>query len=96
MTADFITPVIDDAFTWGKVAATNAVSDIYAMGAKPLMAINLVGWNSEELPTELLSEVLEGANQVAEEAGFVIAGGHTVEDPEPKFGLAVVLSLIHI
>ena len=90
MTADFITPVIDDAFTWGKVAATNAVSDVYAMGAKPLMAINLVGWNSEELPTELLSEVLEGANQVAEEAGFVIAGGHTVEDPEPKFGLAVV------
>ena len=90
MTADFITPVIDDALTWGKVAATNAVSDIYAMGAKPLMAINLVGWNSEELPTELLSEVLEGANQVAEEAGFVIAGGHTVEDPEPKFGLAVV------
>lgn len=90
MTADFITPVIDDALTWGKVAATNAVSDIYAMGAKPLMAINLVGWNSEELPTELLSEVLEGANQVAEEAGFVIAGGHTVEDPEPKFGLAIV------
>ncbi len=90
MTADFITPVIDDAFTWGKVAATNAVSDIYAMGAKPLMAINLVGWNSEELTTELLSEVLEGANQVAEEAGFVIAGGHTVEDPEPKFGLAVM------
>ena len=90
MTADFITPVIDDALTWGKVAATNAVSDVYAMGAKPLMAINLVGWNSEELPIELLSEVLEGANQVAEEAGFVIAGGHTVEDPEPKFGLAIV------
>ena len=90
MTADFITPVIDAALTWGKVAATNAVSDVYAMGAKPLMAINLVGWNSEELPIELLSEVLEGANQVAEEAGFVIAGGHTVEDPEPKFGLAIV------
>ena len=90
MTADFITPVIDDALTWGKVAATNAVSDVYAMGAKPLMAINLVGWNSEERPIELLSEVLEGANQVAEEAGFVIAGGHTVEDPEPKFGLAIV------
>ena len=90
MTADFITPVIDDALTWGKVAAANAVSDVYAMGAKPLMGINLVGWNSEELSTELLSEVLEGANQVAEEAGFVIAGGHTVEDPEPKFGLAIV------
>ena len=90
MTADFITPVIDDALTWGKVAAANAVSDIYAMGAKPLMAINLVGWNSEELPMELLSEVLEGANQVADEAGFVIAGGHTVEDPEPKFGLAIL------
>ncbi len=90
MTADFITPVIDDALTWGKVAAANAVSDVYAMGAKPLMGINLVGWNSEKLSTELLSEVLEGANQVAEEAGFVIAGGHTVEDPEPKFGLAIV------
>ncbi len=90
MTADFITPVVDDALTWGKVAAANAVSDVYAMGAKPLMGINLVGWNSEELSTELLSEVLEGANQVAEEAGFVIAGGHTVEDPEPKFGLAIV------
>ena len=90
VTADFITPVVDDPRTWGKVAAANAVSDIYAMGAKPLLALNLLGWNSEKLSLDLLSEVLEGANEIAAKGGFVIAGGHTVEDPEPKFGLAVV------
>ncbi len=90
VTADFITPVVDDARTWGRVAATNAVSDVYAMGGRPLLALNLVGWNSEELSTDLLAEVLLGAQDVADAAGFVIAGGHTVDDPEPKFGLAVV------
>ena len=90
VTADFITPVIDDARTWGRVAAANAVSDVYAMGGRPLLALNLVGWNSEELSTELLGEVLLGAQDVADAGGFVIAGGHTVDDPEPKFGLAVV------
>ncbi len=90
VTADFITPVVDDARTWGRVAAANAVSDVYAMGGRPLLALNLVGWNSEELSTDLLGDVLLGAQDVADAGGFVIAGGHTVDDPEPKFGLAVV------
>ena len=90
VTADFITPVVDYPRIWGQVAAANAVSDIYAMGGKPLLGLNLVGWNSSELPTDLLSEVLLGAQDIAEQAGFAIAGGHTVDDPEPKFGLAVV------
>lgn len=90
VTADFITPVVDDARTWGRVAAANAVSDVYAMGGTPLLALNLVGWNVEELSTDLLGEVLAGGHEIAREAGFVIAGGHTVDDPEPKYGLAVV------
>ena len=89
-TADFITPVVDDARTWGRIAATNAVSDVYAMGGRPLFALNLVGWNVDELPTELLAEVLSGAAEVGADCGFVTVGGHTVDDPEPKFGLAVV------
>ena len=89
-TADFITPVVDDARTWGRIAAANAVSDVYAMGGRPLFALNLVGWNVDELPTELLSEVLAGAAEVGADCGFVTVGGHTVDDPEPKFGLAVV------
>lgn len=89
-TADFITPVVDDARTWGRVAATNAVSDIYAMGGRPLFGLNLVAWNRDELPLELLTEVLAGASDVAAAGGWVIAGGHSVDDPEPKFGLAVV------
>ena len=90
VTADFITPVVDDARWWGRVAAANAVSDVYAMGGRPLLALNLVGWNAAELSNDLLVEVLSGAEEVASEGGFVIAGGHTVDDPEPKFGLAVV------
>lgn len=89
-TADFITPIVDDARTWGRVAAVNAVSDVYAMGGRPLFALNLVCWNSAELPTELLGEVLEGAAEVAAECGYAIIGGHTVDDPEPKFGQSVV------
>ncbi len=88
-TADFITPVVDDARVWGRVAATNAVSDVYAMGGRPLFALNLVGWNVEALPTSLLGEVLAGGQDVAVAAGFVIAGGHTIDDPEPKYGMAV-------
>ena len=88
-TADFITPVVDDARTWGRVAAANSVSDIYAMGARPLFALNLVGWNTDALPTSLLGEVLAGGQDIATEAGFVIAGGHTIDDPEPKYGMAV-------
>jgi selenide,water dikinase len=89
-TADFITPVVDDARTWGRIAATNAISDVYAMGGRPLMALNLVGWNTDELDTELLGEVLEGAIDVARHDGFLVVGGHTTDDPEPKFGLAVL------
>ncbi len=90
VTTDFLTPVVDDARAWGAVAATNAVSDVYAMGGRPLLALNIVCWNDEELSNEVLGEVLAGAQDVAVRAGFVIAGGHTVTDPEPKFGLAVV------
>lgn len=89
-TADFITPVVDDARTWGRVAAANAVSDVYAMGGRPLLALNLVGWNTEALSSELLSEVLAGGQDIAEAAGFVVAGGHTIDDPEPKYGMAVI------
>ena len=89
-TVDFITPVVDDARTWGRVAAANSVSDVYAMGGRPLFALNLVGWNTDELSSELLSEVLAGGEDVAAAGRFVVAGGHTIDDPEPKYGMAVV------
>ena len=89
-TTDFITPIVDDPRVWGRIAAANAVSDVYAMGGRPLLALNLVGWNSEELGTDVLVAVLEGAAEAAVEGGWVTVGGHTVEDPEPKFGMAVV------
>ena len=88
-TVDVITPIVDDARIWGRVAATNSVSDVYAMGGRPLFALNIVGWNSAELPEQQLTELLAGASEVAAENGFVIAGGHTIDDPEPKFGLSV-------
>lgn len=90
LTADFITPVVDDARTWGRIAATNAVSDVYAMGGRPLLALNLVAWNSDELSSELLAEVLAGGEDAARACGFVVGGGHTVDDPEPKYGMAVL------
>jgi selenide,water dikinase len=90
LTTDFITPIVDDPRMWGRIAAANAVSDVYAMGGRPLLALNLVGWNSEELGTDVLVAVLEGAATAASEGGWVTVGGHTVEDPEPKFGMAVV------
>ena len=89
-TADFITPLVDDAATWGRIAAANSVSDVYAMGGRPLLAINLVAWNRDELSPDLLGQVLAGAAEIASDGGFVIGGGHTVDDPEPKFGLAVI------
>lgn len=90
VTADFITPVVDDARDWGRVAAANAVSDVYAMGGRPLLALNLVCWNTEELSTDLLGDVMQGGHDIAAECGFVVAGGHTVDDPEPKYGMAVI------
>jgi selenide, water dikinase len=89
-TTDLITPVVNDARTWGRIAATNAVSDVYAMGGRPLFALNLVAWPADELSTELLTEVLTGGVEVGTECGFAVVGGHTVDDPEPKYGLAVV------
>jgi len=90
VTADFITPVVDDARDWGRVAAANAVSDVYAMGGRPLLALNLVCWNTDELSTDLLGDVMQGGHDIANECGFVVAGGHTVDDPEPKYGMAVI------
>lgn len=88
VTADFFTPIVDDPYTFGAVAAANALSDVYAMGGVPLLAINLVAF-PPELP-EALSEVLRGAAKKLHEAGVVLAGGHTIQDREPKYGLAVV------
>lgn len=88
-TADFFTPVVDDAYDWGRIAAANALSDIYAMGGRPVVAINLVGWPREVLPLELMTEVLRGGLAVASEAGCPVIGGHSIDDPEPKYGMAV-------
>jgi selenide, water dikinase len=88
-TADFFTPVVDDAFDWGRIAAANALSDVYAMGGVPVVAINLVGWPRDVLPMELLTEVLRGGLAVASEAGCPVIGGHSIDDPEPKYGMAV-------
>ncbi|QBF47753.1 selenide, water dikinase SelD [Janibacter limosus] len=88
-TSDFFTPVVDDPYDWGRIAAANAVSDIYAMGGDPIMAINLVAWPRELLPTELLTEVLRGGLDVATEAGFPVLGGHSIDAPEPIYGMAV-------
>ncbi|WP_340540906.1 selenide, water dikinase SelD [Nocardioides sp. GXZ039] len=88
-TADFFTPVVDDPYDWGRIAAVNALSDIYAMGGRPVVAINLVGWPREVLSMELLTEVLRGGLEAGRAAGCPVLGGHTVDDPEPKYGMAV-------
>jgi selenide,water dikinase len=88
-TADFFTPVVDDAYDWGRIAAANALSDVYAMGGRPVVAINLVGWPRDVLPLELMTEVLRGGLAVGSEAGCPVIGGHSIDDPEPKYGMAV-------
>jgi selenide,water dikinase len=88
-TADFFTPVVDDAYDWGRIAAANALSDVYAMGGEPLVAVNLLAWPRERIPFELAAEVLRGGADVCLEAGAHLAGGHSIDDPEPKYGLAV-------
>lgn len=93
MTADFITPVVDDAYTWGAIAATNSISDIYAMGGRPLIALNIVGF-PKDMPPEIGQKVIQGGLDAAKDANLLIVGGHTVQDEEPKFGLAV-LGLVH-
>ncbi|MFJ8098384.1 selenide, water dikinase SelD [Streptomyces griseofuscus] len=88
-TADFFTPVVDDPYDWGRIAAANALSDVYAMGGRPVLAVNLLAWPRDRLPFELAREVLRGGLDIATEAGCHIGGGHSVDDPEPKYGMAV-------
>lgn len=89
-TVDFFTPIVDDAYDFGRIAAANAFSDVYAMGARPLLALNLVGWPRDKLPYELLGDVLRGGADIAREAGAFVLGGHSVDDPEPKYGMVVI------
>lgn len=88
-TLDFFTPIVDDPYDFGAIAAANALSDIYAMGAKPLFALNIVGFPEDTLPMHVLEDILKGAQDKAAEAGIGILGGHTIEDPEPKYGMVV-------
>jgi selenide,water dikinase len=88
-TADFFTPVVDDAYDFGRIAAANALSDIYATGGRPIMSVNLVGWPRDLLPIELLGEVLRGGLDICRQAQCHVAGGHSIDDPEPKYGMAV-------
>ena len=88
-TVDFFTPIVDDPFDWGRIAAANAFSDVYAMGGKPVTALNLVAWPVQELSLDLLARVLEGGATVARQAGVAVVGGHSIHDPEPKYGMAV-------
>jgi selenide,water dikinase len=88
-TTDFFMPIADDAFDFGRIAATNAISDIYAMGGRPLMAIAILGWPVNTLPAQIAAQVLDGGRQACSDAGIVLAGGHSIDCPEPVFGLAV-------
>ncbi|MEU7484882.1 selenide, water dikinase SelD [Streptomyces sp. NPDC042319] len=88
-TADFFTPVVDDPYDWGRIAAANALSDVYAMGGCPVLAVNLLSWPRDLLPVELARQVLRGGLDVAAQAGCPVGGGHSVDDPEPKYGMAV-------
>ncbi|MBJ6724364.1 selenide, water dikinase SelD [Geomonas sp. Red875] len=93
-TVDYFTPVVDDPYLFGQITAANSLSDIYAMGAKPLFALNIAGFPSEVLPLDVLSRILQGGADKAAEAGVPIIGGHTIKDPEPKYGMAVT-AVIH-
>ncbi|HLI79200.1 MAG TPA: selenide, water dikinase SelD, partial [Candidatus Binataceae bacterium] len=88
-TVDFFTPVVDDPYTYGQIAAANAMSDVYAMGGRPITALNLVCWPQSGLPREMLNDILRGGSDKAKEAGAVIVGGHSVADEEVKYGMAV-------
>jgi selenide,water dikinase len=89
-TADFFTPIVDDPYTFGRIAATNALSDVYAMGGRPVSALNLVAFPLESLGVDVLGEILRGGADAVSSAGASIVGGHSIDDPEPKYGLAVV------
>ncbi|WOG27371.1 selenide, water dikinase SelD [Endozoicomonas sp. 8E] len=88
-TTDFFMPIVDDPFDFGRIAATNAISDIYAMGGKPMMAIAILGWPVNRLPPEIAAKVVDGGRQACADAGIPLAGGHSIDAPEPIFGLAV-------
>ncbi|HLT63150.1 MAG TPA: selenide, water dikinase SelD, partial [Pseudohongiella sp.] len=88
-TTDFFMPIADDPFDFGRIAATNAISDIYAMGGRPLMAIAILGWPISKLAPEIAAQVVDGGRQACSDAGIVLAGGHSIDCPEPVFGLAV-------
>ncbi|MDV6012881.1 selenide, water dikinase SelD [Haloechinothrix sp. LS1_15] len=90
LTTDFFTPIVDDAYDWGRIAATNALSDVYAMGGTPIIAVNLTAWPANDVPMEQLSDVLRGGADIAREASCFVGGGHTIDDPIPKYGMAVV------
>jgi len=94
LTVDYFTPIVDDPYSFGAIAAANAVSDVYAMGGKPLLALNIVGFPIDKLPKEVLAEILRGGAEKAMEAGVLIVGGHSIDDDEPKYGLAVT-GVIH-
>jgi len=93
-TTDFFTPIVDDPYDFGRIAATNAISDVYAMGGQPIMALSLVGMPLDKLPLEVVGRILEGGAAVCREAGIPIAGGHSIDIPEPIYGL-VALGLVH-
>ncbi len=97
-TTDFFTPIVDDAFDFGRIASANAISDVYAMGGKPILAIAVLGWPVEKLPASLAQQVLEGARSICNEAGISLAGGHSIDSPEPFFGLAVngIINIAHL
>lgn len=88
-TTDFFMPIVDDAFDFGRIASANAISDVYAMGGKPLLAIAVLGWPVDKLPAALAKKVIEGAREICEQAGISLAGGHSIDSAEPFFGLAV-------
>ncbi len=88
-TTDFFTPIVDDAFDFGRIAAANAISDVYAMGGRPVLALAVLGFPVERLPAEIAQRILEGAHTVCGQAGIALAGGHSIDSPEPIFGLAV-------
>jgi selenide,water dikinase len=89
-TLDFFTPIVDDPYDWGRIAATNALSDVYAMGARPLLALNIAAWPVDDLPIEQLGEVVQGGIDVVTKAGAAVLGGHSITDPEPKFGMVAL------
>jgi selenide, water dikinase len=94
LTVDYFTPLVDDAFDFGRIAAANALSDAYAMGAAPIIALNLIGFPAKTMPLDVMKEILRGGSEIAGKAGVSIVGGHSIDDPEPKYGM-VVLGFVH-